>query len=159
MAQAAKRSVEEKAMSLAAPLVSAEGMELIEVEWVKERAGWVLRLYIDKAGGVGLDDCVQVSHAVETTLDVEEVVPHAYHLEVSSPGLERPLRKPEHFARAKGQKIKVKTFGPIGTPPRRNFSGLLEQVNEEAITVQVEGAGAFAIPFRDIAKAHLEAEL
>jgi ribosome maturation factor RimP len=129
----------------------------LEVEYLREQAGWVLRLYIDKPGGsVGLDDCTQVSRAVDTVLDVEDLIPHEYHLEVSSPGLNRPLRKPEHFSRATGQRVKVKTFGPIGEPPRKNFTGVLSQVEEQAIRVDVEGAGTFQIPFKDIAKANLD---
>lgn len=155
-----RRTIEERALALLTPLVSAEGYELLEVEYLREQPGWVLRLFIDKpGGGVGLDDCTQVSRAVDTALDVEDFIPQEYNLEVSSPGLNRPLRKPEHFARAMGKRVKVKTFGPIGEPPRKNFSGLLTQVGEQAISVDVEGGGTFQIPFKDIAKANLEFEL
>jgi ribosome maturation factor RimP len=95
---------------------------------------------------------------VETALEVEDLVPHAYSLEVSSPGINRPLRRPEHFAKVVGSRVKVKTFGPVGQPPRKSFSGVLEQVGSMDITVQVEGGGAFQIPFRDIAKANLDLE-
>jgi ribosome maturation factor RimP len=159
MAETLKHTVEERVRTLAEPIVAAEGKELLEVEFVREREGWVLRLFIDKPGGkVGLEDCTQVSHAVDTALDVEDVVPHEYHLEVSSPGVNRPLKKPEHYKRVLGQKVKVKTFGPIGEPPRKNFTGTLASVEAEAVTVEVEGAGAFRIPFKDIAKANLEFE-
>ena len=159
MAENLKQTVEERVRTLAEPVVAAEGRELVDLEFVREREGWVLRLFIDKpGGGVGLDDCTQVSRAVETLLDVEDVVPHEYNLEVSSPGLNRPLKKPEHFKRAEGQKVKVKTFGPIGEPPRKNFSGKLTGVAEDSVVVEVEGAGAFRIPFKDIAKANLEFE-
>jgi ribosome maturation factor RimP len=154
-----KQTVEEKAMSLLEPIVAGEGLELVDLEFVRERAGWVLRLYLDMPGGrVGLDECSQVSRAEDPALDVEDFIPHAYHLEVSSPGLNRPLRTPEHFRRAMGKTVKVKTYGPIGEPPRKNFTGTLEGASEEVITVQVEGAGPFAIPFKDIAKANLEFE-
>lgn len=158
MAESNRQSVEAKARELAEPIVAAEGMELVDVEFLREHEGWVLRLFIDKPGGVGLDDCTQVSRAVETMLDVEDVVPHEYHLEVSSPGLNRPLKKPEHFQRALGHRVKVKTFGPLGEPPRKNFSGTLKEVDADAVTVEVEGAGAFHIHFKDIAKANLEYE-
>jgi ribosome maturation factor RimP len=95
---------------------------------------------------------------LETLLDVEEVVQQAYHLEVSSPGLDRPLKKPEHFRRVEGQKVNLKTFGPLGQPPRRSFRGVLTAVAEDAVTVDVEGAGTFRVPFKDIAKANLEFE-
>ena len=157
-----KQSIEEKVRALAEPIVAAEGMELIDVEYLREHEGWILRLFIDKAGGVGLEDCTQASRAVETALDVDDVVPHEYSLEVSSPGLNRPLTKPAHFERAVGKKVKVKTFGPLtarpGEIPRKSFTGVLKAVGSAEVTVEVEGAGAFQIPLKDIAKANLEFE-
>ncbi|HSP80552.1 MAG TPA: ribosome maturation factor RimP [Myxococcaceae bacterium] len=159
MAENIKQTVEARAQELLEPLVAGEGLELLEVEFVREREGWVLRLFIDKPGGrVGLDECSQVSRAVDTMLDVEDIVPHEYNLEVSSPGLNRPLKKPQHFERVRGQQVKVKTFGPIGEPPRKNFKGTLTEVAVDAISVDVEGAGTFRLPFKDIAKANLEFE-
>jgi ribosome maturation factor RimP len=159
MAENIKQTVEARAQELLEPIVAGEGLELLEVEFLREREGWILRLFIDKPGGrVGLDECSQVSRAVDTVLDVEDIVPHEYNLEVSSPGVNRPLKKPVHFERVKGQKIKVKTFGPIGEPPRKNFTGTLTEVAADAIAVDVEGAGSFRISFKDIAKANLEFE-
>lgn len=159
MAENIKQTVEARAQEVLEPIVAGEGLELLEVEFVREREGWVLRLFIDKPGGrVGLDECTQVSRAVDTVLDVEDLVPHEYNLEVSSPGVNRPLKKPAHYERVKGQKVKVKTFGPIGEPPRKNFTGTLTEVAADAISVDVEGAGNFRIPFKDIAKANLEFE-
>ncbi|OJT25972.1 ribosome maturation factor RimP [Archangium sp. Cb G35] len=159
MAENIKQTVEARAQELLEPIVAGEGLELLEVEFLREREGWILRLFIDKPGGrVGLDECSQVSRAVDTVLDVEDIVPHEYNLEVSSPGVNRPLKKPVHFERVKGQTVKVKTFGPIGEPPRKNFTGTLTEVAADAIAVDVEGAGSFRIPFKDIAKANLEFE-
>ena len=159
MAENIKQTVEAKAQAVLEPIVAGEGLELLEVEFVREHEGWVLRLFIDKPGGrVGLDECSQVSRAVDTVLDVEDMVPHEYNLEVSSPGVNRPLKKPQHYERVKGQRVKVKTFGPIGEPPRKNFTGTLTEVAADAISVDVEGAGSFRIPFKDIAKANLEFE-
>jgi ribosome maturation factor RimP len=159
MAENIKQTVEARAQELLESIVAGEGLELLEVEFVREREGWVLRLFIDKPGGrVGLDECSQVSRAVDTVLDVEDIIPHEYNLEVSSPGVNRPLKKPAHFERVRGQKVKVKTFGPIGEPPRKNFTGTLTEVVADAIAVDVEGAGSFRIPFKDIAKANLEFE-
>ena len=159
MAENIKQTVEARAQELLEPIVAGEGLELLEVEFVREHEGWVLRLFIDKPGGrVGLDECSQVSRAVDTVLDVEDIVPHEYNLEVSSPGVNRPLKKPAHYERVKGQKVKVKTFGPIGEPPRKNFTGTLTEVAADAISVDVEGAGSFRISFKDIAKANLEFE-
>lgn len=159
MAENIKQTVEARAQEVLEPIVAGEGLELLEVEFVREHEGWVLRLFIDKPGGrVGLDECSQVSRAVDTVLDVEDLIPHEYNLEVSSPGVNRPLKKPAHYERVKGQKVKVKTFGPIGEPPRKNFTGTLTEVAADAISVDVEGAGSFRIPFKDIAKANLEFE-
>ena len=156
MAETLKHTIEDRARAIAEPLVSGEGLELVEVEFLREQQGWVLRVFIDKpGGGVGLEECSRISHALDPALDVEDFIPHAYHLEVSSPGLNRPLRKPEHFRRVVGQKVKVKTFGPVGDPPRKQFTGVLSQVEAAEVTVDVEGAGPFRIPLRDIAKAHL----
>ncbi len=156
-----KQSVVDKARALVEPLVAAEGLELVDLEYVREHGGWVLRLFIDKPSGrVGLDECTQVSRAVEPALDVEDLIPHEYSLEVSSPGLNRPLTRADHFRRALGQRVKVKTFGPLsGTePPRKNFSGVLKTATESEVVVEVEGAGEFHIPLKDIAKANLEFE-
>jgi ribosome maturation factor RimP len=154
-----KQTVEARAMELLEPIVAGEGLELLELEYLREREGWVLRLFIDKPGGrVGLEECSQVSRAVDTVLDVEDFIPHEYSLEVSSPGVNRPLKKPAHFERVKGEKVKVKTFGPIGEPPRKNFTGRLVDVTADDVAVDVEGGGTFRIPFKDIAKANLEFE-
>lgn len=159
MAEPKNRTIAERARELSEPIVAAEGLELLDVEFVREREGWVLRLYIDKPGGrVGLDDCSAASRAVETALEVEDLIPHEYSLEVSSPGVNRPLTKPEHFRRVIGQKVRVKTYGPIGQPPRKSFVGKLAEIAEDAVTVEVEGAGPFRVPFKDIAKANLEFE-
>lgn len=159
MAESLKHTVEEKTRALAEPLVAAEGLDLVDVEFVREPGGWILRVFIDKPGGrVGLEECSTVSNALDPVLDVEDFIPNEYSLEVSSPGLNRPLKKLEHFKRVIGQKVKVKTYGPMGDPPRKNFSGVLTQVGEADVTVEVEGAGAFQIPFREIAKANLEFE-
>lgn len=154
-----KPTIENKVREIAGPLLSAEGLELVEVEYVREREGWILRLFIDTpSGGVGLEDCTRASHAVDTVLDVEDFIPNEYHLEVSSPGLNRPLTRPEHFAKAVGKKVKVKTFGPLFEPPRKNFVGLLKAADADTVIVTVEGAGEFTLPIKDIAKANLEFE-
>jgi ribosome maturation factor RimP len=154
-----KQDIETRAKGVAEPLVAAEGAELVDLEFVHEHEGWILRIYIDKQGGVGLEDCSRVSKALDTAFDVEDFIPHEYHLEVSSPGLNRPLTRPDHFQKVVGKKIKLKTYGPIGPQPgRKNFSGVLKGASDEAVTVEVEGAGAFTIPIKDIAKANLEFE-
>lgn len=152
-------SIEEKARAVCEPLIAAEGLELIDVEFVREHNDWILRLFIDNpGGGVGVDECQKASSAVDTALDVEDFITQAYSLEVSSPGLNRPLKKPEHFQKVVGKKVRIKTFGPLGEPPRKNFLGALEGATSDTVTVQVDGAGRFSIPLKDIAKANLEFE-
>lgn len=152
-----KQQIEEKARALAEPMLAAEGLELVDLEFLKEHEGWVLRVFVDKPGGaVGLEDCARASHAIDPVLDVEDFIPHEYHLEVSSPGLNRPLTRPEHFARELGKRVKVKTFAPLGEPPRKNFTGMLKAFADDKVTIEVEGAGTFEIPRKDIAKANLE---
>jgi ribosome maturation factor RimP len=158
-----KETVTEKAWQIAEPILRNEGLELIDVEYGREGGNWVLRLFIDKPGsapgqGVGIDDCQRASHAVETAIDVEDFIPHEYSLEVSSPGIERPLTKPEHFVRYVGRKVQVKTFKPLFDPPRKNFSGQLVGFADDCAEVEVEGAGRFKIARKDIAKANLQAD-
>ncbi len=142
--------------ALAEPIIAGEKMELIDVEFSREHSGWVLRLFIDKPGGVNLDDCAVISRAVGTALDVEDTIDRPYHLEVSSPGLNRPLKRPEHFRQAEGKRVRLKTYGPLGEPPRRNFTGVVKGVAEDAVMLEVSGMGDFRIPFGEIAKANLE---
>jgi ribosome maturation factor RimP len=154
-----KPTIEDRARAVAEPLIAAEGLELLEVEWVREH-GWILRLFIDNAAhNVGIEDCEKATRAVNTAFDVEDFIPHEYALEVSSPGLNRPLKKRTHFDQVVGKKIRVKTFGPLFEPPRKNFLGMLKAVNDDAVTVDVDGAGEFTLAFKDIAKANLEFEI
>lgn len=149
--------IAEQARRLLEPLIEREGFELVEVEWAREGASWVLRLYVDHPGGVTIEHCEQLSRTVETVLDVEELIEPAYSLEVSSPGLDRPLRKPADFQRYAGQRAHVKTYGPIDTPsgPRKNWTGTLVGFSEGAVEIEVDGT-LHRIPHEKIAKAHLE---
>lgn len=158
MAESNRReTIEQKATAVCEPLIAAEGLELLDLEFVKEHGGWVLRLFIDKPGGtVGVEECAIASRAVDKALDVEDVIPHEYSLEVSSPGLNRPLKKLGHYEKVKGQQVRLKTFAPLFEPPRKNFLGTLSDVSSDAVTVVVEGAGAFTIKLKDIARANLE---
>lgn len=155
-----KQLIEDRARALAEPLMLVEGLELVDLEFLKEPGiGWVLRLFIDKPGGkVGVEECTAASNALNPALDVEDFIPHEYSLEVSSPGINRPLKKKAHYEQVVGQKVRVKTFGPVGEPPRKNFVGVLKAVQGEAVQVEVDGGAAFSIPIKDIAKANLEFE-
>src|SRR5512138_2762925 len=118
MAGIAQESVVERARRVLEPILARDGYELVDVEWVRGGGRWTLRVFIDREGGVNIDDCQLVSRTVEPILDVEDFIEPAYDLEVSSPGLDRPLRTPEHFARYAGQRVQVKAYGPVpGTAP------------------------------------------
>lgn len=123
--------------ALVEPVIRAEGMELVEVEYRREPHGWVLRLYIDQEGGITVDDCARISDVSGDLLDVADVIPNPYHLEVSSPGLNRPLRKPEHFAGQIGSIVEVRTLAPMGN--RRNFKGTLLEASAEQIALDCDG--------------------
>ncbi|MFB3884308.1 MAG: ribosome maturation factor RimP [Thermodesulfobacteriota bacterium] len=140
---------------IADPILSDEGMELVEMEYRRESKGWVLRLYIDKPEGISLDDCSRISQEVGRNLDVEDFISVPYTLEVSSPGLARPLKKEKDFLRYRDRIIKVKTVEPIEN--RRQFKGKLLGVSENRIEIEIEGK-VFHIPLSKVAKANLEVD-
>ena len=121
------------------PYAKELGLEIWDVRFLKEGASWYLRIFIDKDGGVGIDDCVNLSHAIDKPLDESDPIEQAYYLEVSSPGIERDLVRPEHFEAYIGEKVKVKMIRPV--EGKREFSGILESYDEGNITVRTEGDG------------------
>ena len=135
-----------------APLVEGLGYELWELEYSPGRGNGFLRLYIDAAAGIALDDCERVSRAVSEVLDAEDPIPGQYTLEVSSPGLERPLRTAEHFARFVGETVHVETVQAI--EGRRRFQGALTAAGAETVEVEVDGK-RWTLPISGIRKAHL----
>ncbi len=137
---------------LVEPVIQADGMDLIEVEYRREPHGWVLRLYMDQASGMSVDDCARMSDVVGDLLDVSDVIPNPYHLEVSSPGLDRPLRRPEHFQAQVGKVIEARTIDPIDG--RRKFRGILREVSGEMITVDCDGR-EYRIPIPQVERARL----
>lgn len=148
----ATRAVVQKIWDLTTPLITAEGMELIEVEYRRESQGWVLRLFVDRDDGVSVEDCAAVSRMVSDLLDVEDPIHGPYHLEVSSPGLDRPLRRWEHFQRQIGKVISVRTRLPIES--RKNFKGTLVAAHPEGIRVDCDGT-FFDIPLNAVERARL----
>lgn len=153
----------EELWNLAEPHVEGFGLELVELQWTREPEGWVLRLFIDRPGADGMvtfEDCERVSRDISAALDVADAINHAYRLEVSSPGIERPLRRLRDFKRFAGKKAKIKTTDPV--EGRRNFSGTLMgvagegEVKETNALVEVECDGkAYQLPMANIARAHL----
>lgn len=132
------------------PAIQAEGCDVLDVEMASEQGMRILRVYIDKPNGVKLEDCQKVSHAIGDLLDVEDIVPGSYHLEVSSPGLNRPLTKLRHFKDSVGTIVKIQTFDKIDN--RQNFKGVLESVTDDRLTVQVDGQ-VYAVPLTAVRKA------
>lgn len=133
---AASSPLRERLERLLSPVLDALGYELICVEH-RQGGRQRVRLYIDRPEGIGLEDCERVSQQVGGVLDVNELIPGEYVLEVSSPGDDRPLAKAEHFKRFIGQRIRIRTLVPLGS--RRNFSGLLIGSTPESIEMDVDG--------------------
>lgn len=122
--------------SLCRPVVESAGYELVDVEFVKEYQNWVLRIFIDHPEGIGLDDCEKVSRALSPALDEGDPIPHNYVLEVSSPGLDRPLKSDRDFERFRGSTIKVKLFSPF--EGRKTFKGSLVGLIDGKIVLTAE---------------------
>ncbi|MGD2124734.1 MAG: ribosome maturation factor RimP [Desulfobacteraceae bacterium] len=137
---------------LVEPILDDMGFELVDVEYLSTYGRWVLRLYIDKEGGVTIDDCARVSGEIGDLIDVKDLVPHQYILEVSSPGLDRPLKKEKDFMRAVGKKIKVRMVTPL--KGRRKFVGYLTRFQGEVLYLEVEGEQV-ALPWPEVDKANL----
>lgn len=147
------QEIVDRVRAIADPIVTDEGLELVEIEYRREARGWVLRLYIDKDKGISLDDCVRISQEIGRSLDVEDFILAPYTLEVSSPGLNRPLRKEADFIKYCNRLIRVKTIDPVGN--RRQFKGRLLDVCDQGIEMEVEKRPV-QISLSNIAKANLE---
>ncbi|HPC73443.1 MAG TPA: ribosome maturation factor RimP [Syntrophales bacterium] len=150
----------EKIIERVEPVIDAEGMELVDVECLRMKTRWLVRIYIDKEGGVTIDDCTDISRQVGDLLDVYDIPPGPYTLEVSSPGLDRPLALDKDFIRFRGSKIKVRLTDKI--EGSRNFrgtlEGFLEEGGEKIVVIAVDGK-QYRIPRKLVAKAQLEYEL
>jgi ribosome maturation factor RimP len=159
-----------KLLEIVEPVANGAGYELVDLAFVREQIGWVVRVFIDYLPGhgapgaaVGLPDCEALSHELSPVLDVADPIPCAYSLEVSSPGIDRPLRTAEHFRRYLGQTAKVRLHE--GVDGRRNFKGTLIAVTDtppaseqadppEAVVISVDGT-EFQLPIHDVATARL----
>ena len=134
------------------PVVTGLGYELVEIEYQPNPKHGVLRIFIDQPDGIQLDDCQEVSNQVSALLDVEDPIPGHYNLEVSSPGLDRPLNKVEDFERFTGEMVKIKTVMAIDG--QRNFKGLLRGIEGDDITIEFDGKQV-TLPLASIEKARL----
>lgn len=132
-----KETYETRTEELLLPITEENHVEIYDVEYVKEANDWFLRVYIDKEGGVDINDCVAVSRALSDKLDEEDFIEEAYTLEVSSPGLGRTLKKDSHFEKSLGEEVELKTYKPI--EKQKEFAGTLKAYDGGSITIETEG--------------------
>ncbi len=146
---------------LAQPILDSMGLELVDIEYGRAGRDAVLRLFIDKEGGVTLDDCADMSHELSAVLDIEDVIPCHYTLEVSSPGLDRPLKKPADYEKFAGRLVKVKTYEPLADDSgnkRKTFLGHLDGLSGGVVRLTLAEGQTASIPLERVAKANLEFE-
>lgn len=146
------KGIEQKVWPLAERISDELSLEVVDVEFVKEAGRYFLRIYIDKPEGVDLDDCQAFSERIGVLLDEEDPIPQAYYLEVSSPGVERPLKKPADFERFAGREAQIKTFAAIDG--QKQFKGKLLGIRDGQVVLD-DGKKEHQIPLEQIAKAHL----
>lgn len=130
------KTYESRTEALLTPIAEARGVEIYDVEYVKEGSDWYLRAYIDKPGGVDINDCETVSRALSDALDKEDFIEEAYILEVSSPGLGRTLKKDKHLEKSLGEEVEVKTYKPMDGS--KEFAGILKAYDDKSITIETE---------------------
>ena len=151
-----RRTIEATVAEWVEEIVAGSDLELVDVEYVKEHESWILRVFLDKPGGIDLDDCQSVSQILDQKLDEEDPIPGSYSLEVSSPGLERPLKKEADFQRFVGRSVEIRTYR--GIHGRKRFTGMLEGLQDQNVLLKWEGE-TIEIPLELIAKANLAMEL
>ena len=132
-----KETYETRTEKLLQPIAEANHVEIYDVEYVKEGNEWFLRAYIDKEGGVVINDCVAVSRVLSDKLDEEDFIDEAYTLEVSSPGLGRTLKKDKHLEKSLGEEVEIKTYKPI--EKCKEFAGILKAYDADSITIETDG--------------------
>ena len=132
-----KREVyEQKTEEILLPIVEEYGFELVDVEYVKEGGAWYLRTYIDKEGGISIDDCEKVSRRLSDILDEKDYIDDTYIMEVSSPGLGRPLKKEKDFKRSLGKEVDIRTYRMIDK--QKEFTGILKDYDKDSVTIELE---------------------
>jgi ribosome maturation factor RimP len=148
-----ERETIEKIERILIPILEEDCLELIDVEFRPSGKRWLLRIFIEKDGGVTISDCEKINRELGRTLDIEDVIEHPYTLEVSSPGLTRPLKNIKDFKRCIGKQCRIITSKPLHE--RNEFSGEISLVTEDEVELKGK-IGVFAIPICDIKKAHLD---
>lgn len=151
-----KESYEQKAEQLILPIIEENGFELVDVEYVKEAGNWYLRCYIDKPGGITVDDCELVSRAFSDKLDEVDFIDDSYIMEVSSPGLGRPLKKEKDYVRSMGKLLEIRTYRPINK--EKEFYGILTAYDNNSVTVEDEEGNDMTFDKKDIALIRLAIE-
>ena len=132
-----REEYEQKTEAILTPIVESRGFELVDVEYVKEAGTWYLRGYIDKPGGITVNDCEDVSRAFSDILDEQDFIEDSYIMEISSPGLDRPLKKEKDFARGIGKLVEIRTYRPI--EKQKEFCGELTAYDNNSVTIDEEG--------------------
>jgi len=151
-----EKEIKEKIKEIIEIPILKKNMELVDLEWRRERNGWVLRIFIDKPGGVTIADCAKISGIVGEILDKKNIIHRSYILEVSSPGIERPLVKKEDYERFKGEKAKIILKTPVSG--RRNFTGIILGIKKDLVQIEVEGR-IWEFSLDNIKKANLQPEI
>lgn len=146
------RFVVQEVTELLEPILEEMGFELVDVAFLSKQGRWVLQLFIDTEGGVTIDDCARVSGEIGDLIDVRDIIEHEYVLEVSSPGIDRPLKKQKDFLRACGRKVKIRTKEPV--EGRQNFTGTLQSVEGNVITLDADGM-IITLTVEELEKANL----
>ena len=132
-----REEYEQKAETILTPIVESRGFELVDVEYVREAGCWYLRGYIDKPGGITVNDCEDVSRAFSDILDEKDFIEDSYIMEISSPGLDRPLKKEKDFKRSLGKLVEIRTYRPI--EKQKEFCGILKAYDSNSVTIDEDG--------------------
>ena len=148
-----KSEIPNKVEELVNPIIEGYGFEIVEVEWKPKGGTWNLCLYIDKPGGITIQDCEMVNHEFSDLLDRVDIIDHSYNLEVSSPGVERPLKKQRDFERYQGEPVQVSTYQKV--QGQKKFYGKLFDFDDEMLTILTEEGDYVKLPFANIAKVKL----
>ena len=151
-----REAYEQQTEQLLLPIVESHGFELVDVEYVKEAGTWYLRAYIDKPGGITVNDCELVSRTFSDILDEKDYIEDTYIFEVSSPGLGRPLKKEKDFARSIGEEVEIRTYRAIDR--QKEFIGILSTNEDASVITITEGKNRYDFKFGDIAKANIYCE-
>ena len=144
-----REEYEQKTVEILQPIVDANGFELVDVEYVKEGGTWYLRAYIDKPGGIAVNDCETVAREMNPILDEKDYIPDSYVFEVSSPGLGRPLKKERDFERSLGEEVEIRTYRAIDG--QKEFLGILKSYDKDTVTIEYEDEETKTFERADIA--------